>query len=400
MAKLHNPFAGIEGAPEELARHIVDRIFAEIPSYARLGQASLYADVYDQCLQHALLLPAVLRAGRAPNRDDFAFARAAAERRAVAGLPLDAFLHAFRVTHSVMWTSIAEAGDADAALPLGTPLSEYMDIASTQVAEAYVRQEQRIHALADRERRDLLENLLIGRIPEENGPHAAAPGLDPTAPILVVLARGPDVDALPDVVDALATTTRGHIGGPLVVTRQAEVVALLAAEPAAGAMLEQAQVLATSRIGADLLFGVSSAAAGFAGIPRGYVEAEHALRIATPSRPIVAVGEIAAFDYLLMAADARTRAVISGKGAGLAGLDASARAAIQETIDAYVAEDLSVGRAATRLGVHVNTIRYRFDRIAELTGHNPRHLGGALELLCIMRLDELESPGTPATSST
>ena len=391
MSKQQNPFAGIEAAPEVLARYMVDRIFAEIPSYSRLGQASLYDDVYDQCLRHALLLPAVLRAGRAPNRDDFAFAREAAQRRATSGLPLDAFLHAFRVTHSVMWTSIAEAADTDAAMPLVTPLIEYIDIASTQVAEAYVRQEQRIHALADRERRDLLENLLIGRIPEENGPHRAAPGLDPTAPILVVLARGPDVDALPDVVDVLATTTRGHLGGPLVVTRQAEVVALLAADPAAGAMLEQAQALAKSRTGAELLFGVSSAAAGFAGIPRGYVEAEQALRIATPSRPIVAVGEIAAFHYLLMAADARTRAVISGKGAGLASLDSSTRATITETIDAYVAEDLSVGRTAARLRVHVNTVRYRLDRVAELTGHNPRHLSGALELLCVMRVGELES---------
>src|SRR4029079_12901683 len=143
---------------------------------------------------------------------------------------------------------------------------------------------------------------------------------------------------LPDVVDALATTTSGHLGGPLVVARQAEVVALVAAEPEAGTKLEQAK----RRIGADLLIGVSSAAAGFAGIPRGYVEAEHALRIATPSRPIVAVGEIAAFDYLLMASDARTRAVISGKVDRLAGLDASTRAAIEETIDAYVAEDMSV----------------------------------------------------------
>ena len=32
----HNPLTGIEAAPEVLARHIVDRIFAEIPSYTRL----------------------------------------------------------------------------------------------------------------------------------------------------------------------------------------------------------------------------------------------------------------------------------------------------------------------------------------------------------------------------
>jgi len=34
-------------------------------------------------------------------------------------------------------------------------------------------------------------------------------------------------------------------------------------------------------------------------------------------------------------------------------------------------------------------VRRIFERIAELTGHDPRHLSGALELLCIMRLGEL-----------
>ena len=389
MSEAHNPFASIEAEPEQLARHMVDRIFAEIPQYSRLGQAALYDDVYDQCLRHARLLPAVLRAGRAPTRADFAFAREAAERRASGGLPLDAFLHAFRVTHDVMWTQIAAAADGDEALLLVRPLIEYIDIACTQVAEAYVRQEHRIHALADQERRDLLENLLVGRVPEVSGPHRAAPGLDPTAPTLVVLAHAADA-ALPDVVNALATATRGHLGGPLVVARQAEVVALMAAAPAAVASLEQARSLVESSLGGDLRIGVSSAAAGFAGVSRGYIEAEHALRIASPSRPIVAVEEIAAFDYLLMAADAGTRAVIAGRLSRLAGLDAATQATVEETINAYVAEELSIGRAAERLGVHVNTIRYRFERIAELTGHNPRHLSGALELLCILRLAELE----------
>ena len=137
---------------------------------------------------------------------------------------------------------------------------------------------------------------------------------------------------------------------------------------------------------------MSSVAPGFAGVRFGYIEAEHALRIATPRQPLVAVGEIAAFDYLLMAADARTRAIITGK---LAGVDAKTRASIVETVEAYVEEDLSMGRTAARLGVHENTVRYRLERIGEVTGHNPRHLRGVLELLCILRLEEFE-PGVAA----
>jgi hypothetical protein len=295
LAVLDNVFAAIEAAPEVLAQRMLDGILGEIPSYTRAGSPRLFEDVHGQCLQHAMLLPRVLGEGRAPTREELAFARDAARRRAGSGIPLDAFLHAFRVAHGVMWEAISENADPELALPLVGPLIEYIDIVSTQVAEAYVREEQRIHALADRERRDLLENLLVGRLPKDDGPHRAAPGLDPTGELVVVIAKADGLDALPHVAEALCATTRGHIGGPLIVVRQAEVVALVAAGDAVTADLTAAAGLLRARHGIELLAGVSSCLGGFAGVRRGYVDAEHALRQAGAGRPIVPVAEIPAF---------------------------------------------------------------------------------------------------------
>jgi len=379
-------FDGIAADPEALAQRMLDLIWGEIPPYTRTKSDQLPEEVYEQCLHHAKLLPVVLRSGRMPTRDELAFAREAARRRAHGDVPLDAFLHAFRVAHGVMWEAIHDAGDPEFALPLVGLLIEYFDLVSTQVAEAYVREEQRIHALADRERRDLVENLLVGRLPETDGPHRAAPGIDPTGQLMVVIAQVEDVDDLQHVAEALATTTKGHIGGPLVVARQAEVVALVAAHDGVGECLEAARVALRDRRGLDFVAGVSSALAGFSEVHRGYVEAEHAARQATASRPIVGVAEIPALEYLLISADAATRAVLGAKGHALQAVGPEKRAMIAETLATYVEENLNLSRTARRLGLNENTIRYRLHRIGKLTGRDPRQLSDALDLLCALRL--------------
>lgn len=51
-----------------------------------------------------------------------------------------------------------------------------------------------------------------------------------------------------------------------------------------------------------------------------------------------------------------------------------------DSLRAFLRADLSVGRAATRAGVHRHTIRNHLDRIHELTGLDPRALDDAVQL--------------------
>jgi DNA-binding PucR family transcriptional regulator len=74
--------------------------------------------------------------------------------------------------------------------------------------------------------------------------------------------------------------------------------------------------------------------------------------------------------------------VITAKGRALAALGPAER----ETLDAFVAEQLNMTRTGHRLRLHPNTIRYRLDRIAELTGRDPRQVEDLIELLCVLRL--------------
>jgi len=45
--------------------------------------------------------------------------------------------------------------------------------------------------------------------------------------------------------------------------------------------------------------------------------------------------------------------------------------------------DLSVTKAAEQMNVHANTVRYRLQKIATKTGHDPRTFAGLVDLICI-----------------
>lgn len=379
----------------ELAAAMVEAILAEIPPYAR-AMDGVVEDVRAHCDAHAGLILEVARADRSPQREELVFAREAAGRRVRQGIPLDGLLQAFRVGHRTVWEAIvSEAAESqegrDAAIALVRPAMEYIDICSTQVAEAYLKEEQRLDASADRERRDLLEDLLAGRMPAP-GDRPAAIDLDPASDVLVAIARPAGGatearDAIEHVADALAS----HLGADrpaLVVVRQREVVAVVAlAESSDGeataALLRTAGEALRSRGDGELRAGLSTVCFGFAEVARGFAEARQAIDRTGHERPVMALTDMSPFEYLVASADAGALRAIADKGRLLAEIDADGTA--RETLLAYVASDLSVRDTAERLVVHPNTVRYRLRRISELTGRDTRRFEDLVDLVTVIR---------------
>jgi PucR-like helix-turn-helix protein/diguanylate cyclase with GGDEF domain len=392
-----------------LADAMVEAIQAEIPSYAS-ASTSLIEDVRRHCEAHAHLILVVSASGRAPRRDELGFAREAAARRVRHGVPLDAMLQAFRVGHRRVWDAIMEESAVtplgrDAALALARPTMEYNDIAATQVAEAYLKEEQRLLATADRERRDLLENLLAGRLPAP-GERPAVTELDPEGNLVMVVA-GPgdghawDPHALHHVADALAAPAVAGAIEPLVVVRQREVVGVLPViEPrgpdVARALRAAGQTLLARR-GIAVRVGVSSVFSGFQGVAHAYDEARQALRRTAPGRPVVALSEMSPFEYLVASADACTRRTVAEKGRLL--LESDREGTASDTLLAYVAANLSVKGAAERLFVHPNTVRYRLRRISEITGRDTRSLDELMDLVTVIRIVREEARAGQRTRS-
>jgi sugar diacid utilization regulator len=395
-AEIDRVLAALDGRQERLSEAMLAAIVAEIGSYDRPGGETLAGDVQEHCRLHVGLLMRSLRAGHGPDRNDLAFAREAAARRVHQGIPLDGLLQAFRVGHRTLWQAIVDEASPspagrEAAIALAGEAMDYIDLASTHVAEAYLRESGQLAELTQRRRRDLLENLLAGRLPDEAETEALGLGLERDADVIVAVASLEDFEGADDRALARAAVAIAASVGPraLVVVRQDEVVAVLPragkSQDAIGVALDVARVSAENEHDIRMLIGVSGTGRGLGDVGHRYLEAHQALRRCRPSRPIVSLSELSPFEHLVASADRSTRQSIALEASPLT---ENGSGTLMETLRAYLDSDLDVGATAEALFVHPNTVRYRLRRIRELTGFDPQRFSGLVELHTVARLSD------------
>jgi sugar diacid utilization regulator len=394
--EIERVLAALELREVELAEAMLGAILGEIGSYDRPGGEALLSDVREHCRLHVDLLMKSLRAGRDADRADLGFAREAAARRVHQGIPLDGLLQAFRVGHRTLWQAIVDEASSspagrEAAIRLAGEAMEYIDLASTHVAEAYLRESGQLAELIQRRRRDLLENLLAGRLPDDAETETLGLGLERDADLLVAVASlqetpAADDRALAEAANAIAASIGSRA---LVVVRQDEVAAVLPlggkSPEAIGVALDVARVTVEREHAIRMMIGVSGVCRGLGEVGQRYVEAHQALRRSNPDRPIVSLSELSPFEHLVASADRSTRASIAMEAAPLS---ENVNGVLMETLRVYLDSDLDVARTAEALYVHPNTVRYRLRRISDLTGLDTQSFSGLVELLTIARLSE------------
>ena len=91
--------------------------------------------------------------------------------------------------YSPTWDACAEEASRlrlsrAAGFALAGSAIEAIDIITTQAAEAYLREENRLRTQSGRAARDLIERLIDGQPIDPDRRHPAAPGLDPTGQLL------------------------------------------------------------------------------------------------------------------------------------------------------------------------------------------------------------------------
>ncbi|HEY1511533.1 MAG TPA: helix-turn-helix domain-containing protein [Solirubrobacteraceae bacterium] len=374
---------------------------AELPAYA--GQSDqFFADVLDQLRRNYTTILNALIEERELTAQELGFQRGASMRRARAGFALEDYVSAYRVGTRVMWDAIGEVAEGDSVdyrtvLALAASVMRSNHFATTHAGEAYV--EFRQHGLADvaKERRDLLERLLEGALPESGALAAAAEryGLGAAVPVLVAVALPLGAGSDPDAsLLASATLARAGLQDPasLVVVRHAEIVSIFGL--AAGrdpdqvcVRLEQAQQR-IRREGTSLAIGVSTIAKGIAELPNAYREAVAAVRFVGKEGGVAALTRLTQFEYLALNADATTRRLIDPRVQAFLDDDNRRGGALVATIRAYAEADLSLKRAGALLHVHTNTARYRLDRIEELTGLTPRRFKDLQALLVAIAVND------------
>ena len=383
----------------ELATESLREIRAAIPAYSAIDDPVILADVTEHVAENHDALRSSLVRGEPVTAQELAFIGPHAALRARRGVPLADFLQAFRIGHRVIWDAIVEFAAEDeqaaaAALDAARLVMEFIDLASTHAAQAYLEAQQLLLAEGDRVRRDLLEDLLAGREPAP-GPRltaARAAGLESRGRCVVIAAvpvsPADDDLALRSAASALARAAGGVLR-PLTVVRQDEIVIVRALDGDDARRLtepvERAQrdLAAT---GVRLAIGISTPLETTAGLPDGYREACAALESLPPGGGLMALPDLSAFDYLTLRSDGTVLRLLAPAVRRFVEEDTAGGGALTATLLAYASANLNAKVAAQRLYIHVNTAHHRLARIEDKTGCDLRDLGDVQELLIAIRL--------------
>lgn len=398
--------ARIVGASaDEIGRRAAESIRDNVPAY-RTGDPVLHNEVIGHCRAVLRTVLDCMADNRSPTIDDFAVTTDVALHRATQGIGVADFMRGFRIAQITYWQHLERAISAQAVPEhLITRTVEILlgviESGSSAAANAYLEAEQYRLADQDRARRDLIEDLIAGNKPII-GPRRGAlrtAGLTDDAPfemVSVILHAATSEAADSDdenrireirthVRDSL-TRARGTAGAGLVVARHTEVVAMVrhTGDPITTILNDVRDQLQHKHI--DVQIGIGTAHTGFGSAPEAYQEACIARRFLGADAGVMTLSSMSPLSYLtviedpiaLRLVDPRVNTFVADELAGDGGL--------LHTLEAYAAGNLNATAAAERLHIHVNTMYYRLDRIAERTGADLRDFRAMAELMVAVRL--------------
>jgi PucR C-terminal helix-turn-helix domain len=343
----------IEAELDAVIDRIGERIREEIPGFRRLPAETLARAVRGN-VSRAL---AALRELRAPTPDELERAADVGRERAEQGLPIDAVLHAYRISITAVWSRFGElarerGADVASVLAFSETLWLWADAVMDIVAAAH-REVELEQAREEQQRRDaFVLALLTGTLSAaELRRDSATHGLDADRDHVPFRARAGG--------HRVATALAGD--GGLVITLDRDLAGIAPRQPAPVP---------------GVACGVGPPAR-LADVASSFAVASRALQTA------VAFGQEGTFSL----ADLSIRpAILADEPLGdafaaryLEPLDALGRMGVEldTTLRAWFDQEMRIEETARVLHVHPNTLRHRLRRFEEVTGatlRDPRHL--------------------------
>lgn len=223
----------------------------------------------------------------------------------------------------------------------------------------------------------------------ETGVRLRQAGLDPTHKLSVVVCG---CNAFPwqegrVIVDDITS----HLG-PSVVAQgpDDQIVALVSAGATdfADRLRTAIMRLAPGLRRTPMSFGISEPAA-LSALSGGWEEACHAQRLAELTGESVSVvdgREVTSHVLLLATVPDDVRRAYSARALGaVLDYDQAHHARLMETLEAFLATSCSWSRTAENLHLHVNTVRYRIQRVEELTGRDLSQMADRVDIFLALR---------------
>ncbi len=230
-----------------------------------------------------------------------------------------------------------------------------------------------------------------GGSPLEIGARLRQAGLDPAEPVLVVVA---DFAGRPDLLDTARTVLEDVAccnGPPVVATsRDGRAVALLSGDAAGVPALVRSAIgrLAPGVGRTPIAVGISAPSTPEA-LAGALEEARYSRRLAElRGGPVSVVSgdEVTSYVLLLATVPDEVRRTFATRVLGpVLEYDERTGAGLRETLEAFLACSGSWSRASEQLHLHTNTVRYRIERIEQLTGRSLSNLEDRVDVFLALR---------------
>jgi DNA-binding PucR family transcriptional regulator len=201
------------------------------------------------------------------------------------------------------------------------------------------------------------------------------------------------------VLRALIDDPQAAIPLPCAASPEGRAIGILAAPPGSAAGAQSVPVVDRlaarldaigPALGTDRVrIGVSDLVTAATALPAAVREAGYALGLAarrTEALQVSGPADLATHEALLTHVPDDLRASYVHRLLGpLRAHDDQHHAALEETLEVFLQCSGSWNRSAAQLHIHVNTLRYRIARIAELTGRDPTRLDEQVDLFLALR---------------
>ncbi len=377
-----------------IVAEVVDAVWNHLPGYStdRLERSDLERFVEP----HVALVISLLSTGRSPTDEEVVRARELGESRALQGVPVESVVHSFRLAEHALLRCLLRAGEELPRSELNTAVEALIRAFDALVAvstAAYRVAQEEVAVHYEQLERGLVADLATGgenRVAQAES-QARLLGSNPDSPhIALALSPGDREAGAPrQMLAALALGASGRmlhgvVGGwgllllPVGRLETADVVKMVKRAARASPWAE------------DGVCGVGTIA-GRLGVVRA--SCQHAL---VAAEVLIAQGHrsgVVAFDDVLLEAALLADHRIAERLVATVLRDLTAQPTLLDTLRTYLLNDHSQTRTAARMIVHPNTVAYRLDRIAEITGQDVRRTSEAMNLVIALRAyDLLEVP--------
>lgn len=384
-----------------LAATIAARLCTDIPAYARVAGSDLEADLIRSETRNLELYLECLRHGRVPESGELADLEQVAGRRLGQGFPLDAVLRAGQLETQVMWEIVVAHAPPEALAEWATLTMRYLDLLNSVSARGYFNALEHLGSSREEAVRVFLGRVMAGAFKDEQ--EAAIEAL-PLGYQLGVLRTGV-------VIEPSSAAGRSR---SLADMEMAEVVrslrtrfpeaplglvdlGLVLAAPAGSAEIVArivASVLADRGGGFPLTAGLGSPRIGAQGLMTSFREARRARTLGSvlaPQEPVHRYDELRVLD--LFKEDGTVDSFVRDVLTPLLARGRRSRQQLVETLQAFFECGMVRKAAASRLGVHPNTLDYRLREAERALGYAVRTGNASFRLQLALKLLPLTAGG-------